>query len=255
MNAVLDTEQNSETQKNMQTEQEKEIGMWGRPNNCLHNFVPKDHPVESWNMEDVAFHRMNIFLSPMLYPRVTKEIEPPHHRLFRYSASGRITILTLREYLAEPSQDKGWREQVYDRYGSPVGPRPSQPPINPLDPLFILGRLICGARLDITEEMYLLYHIRNHIDDLRHVLSCLHQNKFFTATKGYLLDQFINDKNMGGVDIRELVEKYSDPVLLAKALLVPTGGTFSQEFINSLVKTPQLLSLVEKIKSIDSELV
>lgn len=253
-NGVLDTEQNSETQKNQQTEQEKEIGMWGQPDNCLHNFVPNDHYVKSWDLgTDENFIKMNISLSPMLYPRGANETEPPHHRVFRYIASGRITILTLREYLAEPSRDEGWREQVYDRYGSPVGPRPQQPPINPLDRRFILGRLICGAHLDIAEEVYLLHDLGEHIADLHHVLRCLHQNKFFTVTEGYLLDQFIKDKNMGDEEIGALVEKYSDPVTLATALLVPTGGTFSQEFITSLVETPQLVSLVGKIKSVNSE--
>jgi hypothetical protein len=84
-----------------------------------------------------------------------------------------------------------------------------------------------------TEDVYLLHDLRD-IGALHHVLSSLHQNKFFTATKGYLLQKFINDVNMGDKEIRALVEKYSDPVTLATALLVPTGGTFSQVFIKSL---------------------
>ena len=222
------TEQNlnAEAENESETQRQKETGAWGKTGNCLPSFMADiDHTVSSYSLQNPlpaegsllrdALSTLGIVLSPLLFPptrepgAVEEDIVDPPPRIFR-NDSLHITILSLSEYLATPmGTGETWRSSVYDRYGSRVCMNSKLILVDTAfqeDPKIILARLLCGAHLDIGEQLLLLQGYCTSEDTLRAlftVISCLQRNQFFHLTRGHLLDHFmnidVNDVSMGTV--------------------------------------------------------
>jgi hypothetical protein len=159
----------------------------------------------------------------------------------------------MPEYLATPDGASAiWRVGVYDRNGSLIrrtrGQETSQP--NKSDPKFILSRLLCGAHLDIREQLLLLKGYSTPgdlVQHLRTLVSCLRRNQFFHLSLGHPLDQFL----LGTESVDNVVRSIptTDSVQFVDYLLQAEGPRVPVDVKKKLAEDPSLKALLAAIQA------
>ncbi len=256
---------NAEAENESETQRQKETGAWGKGGNCLPSFQADVYHtvVTSYNISTSkrtgdlmsALSALGITLSPLLFPpdvNPSDDVMGPPPRLFRFTKDASI-ILSMPEYLATPDGASGrWRVGVYDRNGSLIRrtreQETSQP--NKSDPKFILSRLLCGAHLDIREQLLLLKGYSTSGDLVKHLrtlVSCLRRNQFFHLSLGHPLDQFLRDNTSVGDVVRSIPT--TDSVQFVDYLLQAEGPRVPVDVKKKLAEDPSLKALLAAIQA------